>query len=90
MAKFYSKGSSIFQSPEEKPNGNVSMGFHVAVCDNGCGDERADAVNACIIVNCLNRDDELKDLATWLLGQKTLHLNKERRALLEGIVNDKS
>jgi len=86
MAKFYNKGPAIFQEPVEKPNGNVSMGFRVAICDNGCGDERADTFNAGVIVKTLNRDDDIKELARWLLDQKTLHINKKRVDLLRSIL----
>lgn len=79
MAKFEAKDNAVFQLPIEKPNGNVSMGFIVCTCD--------EPENAEEIARVLNRDGALKDLATWLLKQKTLHLNKERRELLEGIIN---
>lgn len=85
MAKFKANGAAVFQLPEQHGN-NVSMGFCVCVCDNGCGIEKDDASNAEQIARCLNQDNAIKDLATWLLTQKTLHLNKERIELLKGIV----
>lgn len=85
MAKFEAKGTAVFQLPVELPNGNVSMGFCVCVCDNGA--DLDDDIYASEIARCLNQDDDIKDLAAWLLKQKTLHINKERRELLEGIVN---
>ncbi|HEX2558393.1 MAG TPA: hypothetical protein VHK86_08750 [Nitrososphaera sp.] len=81
MAKFYSKGPEIFQEPE-----GGSMGFRVAICDNGDGNEENNSANAKEIVRCLNQDDDIKELATWLLKQKTVYLNKKRVALLERIL----
>lgn len=90
MAKFYAKSAAVFQKPIEKiasdGSRSSSMGFCVAICNNGCGDEAADAYNAEQIVRCLNQDDEIKEIATWLLKQKTLYINEKRRKLLEEIV----
>lgn len=82
MANFEARGSAVFQLPKLG-----SMGFCVCVCDNGDDNDENQVTNAKEIARCLNQDDDLKDLATWLLGQKTLHLNEERVALLEGIIN---
>lgn len=75
MAKFEARTTAVYQLPE-----GGTMGFRVCLCEIG-----ADG-NAKEIARCLNQDDAIKDLATWLLKQKTLHLNKERRELLEGIL----
>lgn len=70
MAKFYNKGPAIFQSPVEKTaadgSRSASMGFCIAICDNGCGDEESDAHNAEIIVKALNRDDDVKELINMI------------------------
>ena len=91
MAKFCNNGPAIFQEPIEKiasdGSRSCSMGFRVAICDNGCGDEKADAYNAEIIVKALNKDDELKEIASWVLSHRPCaFLTKKRVALLEGII----
>lgn len=84
MAKFEARGAAVFQLPD-----GGKMGFLVCQCDNGCGDAQGDEENAEEIARCLNQDDAIKELATWLLKQKTLHINKERVELLERIIEGK-
>jgi hypothetical protein len=80
MARFEAKKNRIYQLP----TGN-SMGFLVAECDTGYSDLKANSYNAQTIVNCLNREDDIKALAIWLLKQRTLHLNADRVELLHEI-----
>ena len=51
------------------------MGFRVAICDNGCGDEKADTYNAGIIVKALNRSFE--PLSHYHISIVTHALSKE-------------
>lgn len=72
MAKFELRNGKIFQLP----TGNNLEGFVVPLSDE---------YNLKNIIRCLNQDDEIKDLAAWLLRQKTLYISEKRRELLRKI-----
>ena len=73
MARFELKDGKIYQLPV----GNQLEPFAVPLNDE---------YNLKNIVRCLNQDDEIRDLASWLLRQKTLYISEKRRRLLERIV----
>lgn len=87
MAKFRAVGNAVFQDPIQG-----RMGFCVCVCDNGCGVPGDNAFAAQEIARCLNQDDDviaLKPLLLWLIQQKTVYLNRDRRLLINRILAGK-